>query len=321
MESNLDLMNKKILAELDFNARIFISKLAKKLRISRQTCSYRIENLEKNRFILNYTAIINAQKLGYRYCRILFKFQSLNKKLQKQVIDFCNHPEIAFLAIIDGYWDLGIGYWAKDLVEFEKFIDNFIYNFGHYILDKRISIGLHVWQFQHRYLLNKEETKEFYTGGKLENEFIDDTDKKLLILLTKNARTPLINLSRELNLTPKAIIYRIKKLMKKNILLGYRCQINYRKFNYMNNKVFLFLQNLTKEKETNLFQYLKRCQNCIYITKALGEANLEFEILSKDEEEFFIFMQELKEKFGDIIKNYDRFIIHEELISHFAPLK
>jgi hypothetical protein len=110
-------------------------------------------------------------------------------------------------------------------------------------------------------------------------------------------------------------------LIKRKILLGFKTQINYKKLGYNNNKIFLYLQNLTKENERNLFNYIKSSPNCIYITKSLGKADLEFEILTKKREEFYLFMQALKEKFGDFIVNYDQFIIYKELISRFAPLE
>lgn len=322
MEEKIDLKDRKILAELDFNARESITKIAKKIRISKEVALYRIKKLENSGIIKQYSAIINTAKLGYYYCRLFIKFQNTNKEIEQKIINHLkNNSKLAYLGIIDGSWDLAIGLWVRNLNEFEKFIDDFVFKNGRYILEKEISMGLHIWQFQYRYLLNKKETQEFETGGEKKQGKIDDTDKKLLVLLTQNARMGYEELSRKLKLTGKAISYRIKNLQKKQIIVGFRTSINYKKFGYSNNKILLYLQNLTKNQFKDIISYIKSLPNCIYITKPIGKSDLEFEVLSKDREEFFLIMKELRENFRGIIRSYNHFIVHEESISRFIPLK
>lgn len=316
----LDLIDKKILYELDFNARIPLTKLAKKLRISRQVTSYRIQNLEKQGIIEEYYIVIDNTKIGLDYYRIFLKLQNLQKS--EEIVNYCNkNPNIAFLGILDGAWNLGIGIWARDILEVNEILKNFIYKFGNYILDKDISIGTELRWFQQAYLLNKKEAKEIITGGKLNPVKIDKMDKELLILLTKNARESILNLSKKLNLSERAIAYRIKQLEKKKIILGYRAKIDYKKLGYFNHKVFFYFKNLKKENERTFIFYLNQLPSCIYITKIIGKADLECEILAKTRKEFFDIMQEIIKKFGEIIKTYEQLVIYKELIIRSIPLE
>jgi len=318
----LDLRDRRILTELDFNARESISKIAKKVRISKEVALYRIRKLEDKGIIRDYHAIINNSKLGYYYSRILVKFQNLDKLAEDKLIYYCKqNPKIGYYGRVDGNWDIIIGYWSKDLFEFEKFIDDFSYKFGKYILEKDVAFGLHVLQLPYKFLLDKLIINEFETGGKIEQEKLDEIDKELLILLTKNARASLQELGEKTGLSWKTIDYRIKKLEKNKVILGYRTNIDYKKFGYSNTKVFLYLKNLTKEKENELLFYLKSLKNSIWIMKCIGKSDLEFEVLVKNREEFFSVMTELREKFRSIIRTYDQFIIHEEPISRFIPIE
>ena len=215
---------------------------------------------------------------------------------------------------------MAIGYWPEDLFEFEKFIEGFVYKFGKYILEKDIAFGLHVFQLPYRFLSEHLFIKEFETGGKTDQLELDDIDKKLLILLTKNARATLQELGEKLKVSWKTIDYRIKNLEKKEIIIGYRTNIDYKKLGYSNIKVLLYLKDLTKEKENELLSYLKSLKNSIWIIKSIGKSDLEFEVLVKNREEFFNIMIELRERFKGIIRSYDQFAIHEELISRFVPL-
>ena len=51
--------DRDILFELSLNARATITKIAKKVKLSKQVVSYRLGLLEKNKVILGYYAITN----------------------------------------------------------------------------------------------------------------------------------------------------------------------------------------------------------------------------------------------------------------------
>jgi len=321
-EIKLDLKDRKILAELDFNARESISKIAKKVKISKEVALYRIRKLENLGIIKDYHAVINNSKLGNYYSRLFIKFQNLDKTAEKKIADYClKNPKIGYYGRVEGMWDIGIGYWAEDLFEFEKFLDNFNYKFGRYILEKDIAFGLHVFQLPYRFLLESVPIKEFETGGKLEKVKLDEIDKNLLVLLTKNARASLCELGEKLKVSWKTVDYRIKNLEKNKIIVGYRTNIDYKKFGYSNTKVLLYLKNLTKEKENEILNYLKFLKNSIWVIKFIGKSDLEFEVLVKSRDEFFNIMSELREKFSNLIRSYNSFIILEEPISRFIPLE
>ena len=69
----LDLKDKKILHELDINARRTLSQLSKKVNLSRDVINYRINKLEKEGYIKGYQTIVNFSKLGYLTIRFHLK--------------------------------------------------------------------------------------------------------------------------------------------------------------------------------------------------------------------------------------------------------
>ena len=322
MEEKIDLKDRKILAKLDFYARESVSQIAKKVGVSKEVALYRIKNLEARNIIKQYYAIVNTAKLGYCYCRFLAKFHNINKRIEEEIISHLRkNKKTAYLGLIDGSWDLICGFWAKDIFEFEEFIDNFVFKYGKYIHEKEVSIGSHLSQFNYEFLTETKNKEEFKTGGKVQLLKLDSIGKRLLVLLTENARINYEQLSKKLNLTGKAISYRISNLIEKEVIVGFRALIDYKKFGYSNSKVLLCLQSLTEKEFNKLLNYLKKLENCIYITKVIGTSDLEFEILTKSREEFFLVMKELRENFNKIIRKHEHYIIHEELLSRFIPLE
>ncbi|MBI2129738.1 hypothetical protein HYU07_05875 [Candidatus Woesearchaeota archaeon] len=97
--------------------------------------------------------------------------------------------------------------------------------------------------------------------------------------------------------------------------------MNHRELGYTHHKVFLNLTNISKEDISKLIYYLKSLNSTIYITKAVGIAELEFEVMVKSNEEFHDIMRESRYKFSDLIKNYSSFIIYYEPYINYLPLK
>jgi DNA-binding Lrp family transcriptional regulator len=76
---------KKILAILSRNANKSIAEISQSLGFSRQKVWRVIKNLEKNKTIWGYSAIIDQEKLGKKVYMMLLK--RTNKPINKEVID------------------------------------------------------------------------------------------------------------------------------------------------------------------------------------------------------------------------------------------
>ena len=63
MSIKLDIKDKKILYELDMDARQSISSIAKRVGLSKEVVNYRIRRMEKEGLIDGYYAIIEYSKL------------------------------------------------------------------------------------------------------------------------------------------------------------------------------------------------------------------------------------------------------------------
>ena len=75
----LDLLDQKIMYELDLNARISASQLAKKLKKSKETVNFRINRLIKNEYIKGFYTVFNTSKLGWYYTKFYIKFKNKNQ--------------------------------------------------------------------------------------------------------------------------------------------------------------------------------------------------------------------------------------------------
>jgi len=119
---DLDSKDKKILEQLQINARQSISSISKKTGLPRDVVKYRIKKLEENDVIRFYHAIINPAKLGHpMYTFVLFTLSNFDVNKEKEFIGFLKqHRKIVTVAKISGNWDIGLNICSTDFKDFDE---------------------------------------------------------------------------------------------------------------------------------------------------------------------------------------------------------
>ncbi|MBM3233699.1 Lrp/AsnC family transcriptional regulator [Candidatus Pacearchaeota archaeon] len=127
-----------------------------------------------------------------------------------------------------------------------------------------------------RYLQQTKETKKVKTDAK---------DRKILALLSQNARIPLTKLAKQVALSRDAVNYRIKNYEKDGLIQGYRTMVDISKFGYNNYHLFLKLNNPSQEIEQKIIKKLEKYPNIRAIIKFSGNFDFEIALIAKNIEE------------------------------------
>ena len=88
---------------------------------------------------------------------------------------------------------------------------------------------------------------------------------------------------------------------------------------YQHYKIFLGLSDVNPVKLVGIKEYLKLNANIIYITEAIGRADLEFEIQVKNSTELHGHLKALRQHFGGLIKDYRTTLINKEFVINYFP--
>ena len=221
--NKIDLKDRRILYELDFNCRQSNTHIGKKVGLKKDVVSYRINKLEKEGIINNYYTVIDAYKLGYNLFRYYINFQYVTPSIRKEIIEyFANYKNICTVGHAAGKYDLIIVVWVNNLGEFHQFWSEALDKYGDYFESRIFSLYIHGIGFIQSYLLkdtikkDKMEQLEIFGVGSIEN--IDKLDYKLLNLLALNARAPLIDLAGKLKCSSQTVNYRINRMKKLGII-------------------------------------------------------------------------------------------------------
>lgn len=308
--NKLDLKDRKILFELDLNARQSDSEIAKKVGLTRDSVRYRINKLVENGYINYFMTLLNSMKLGYNWYRTFFKFQNLTIEKEKEIIEYLK-KRASWISKVEGLWDVNTGVFVKNVYEYRDLINEFLLKYSSFIERYDVSIVTREWSYHRDYLLNKKQktSKPLLMGFDPQKDYktetIDETDYKILKTILKNARMKTIDIAREIKTTEMVVRYRLKKLIENGIIIGFKPFLNVHKLGYIYFKLHLSLQNLTPEKKKTIVNYIHQHPNTVHMTELVSGADLETEFQVKTNEEFYNHIQNLRLKFGDIIRDYE----------------
>ena len=318
MTITIDVKDRKILSELDMDARQPLSALAKKVGLSREVVQYRIRQLEKKKIITGYVTVLDTSRLGLIYCRILFKFRKMPASKEKEFLSYCMSSDaISWIILGEGKWDIVLVALAKDLQSIGQLTDEINSNFGIFLQNPYVTIAYEVHEFKHNYLYPKFDDRELVLGRSSQVAKLDLQDMKLLSLLSSKARYPLISLSKKVSMDPRTVNQRIKKLLGEKVILGFRALINASLLGYDFYKIFLTLHGY--DTKSKLISYLRFHPSVIYLTVPMGMHSLEFEAMVKNANELHSILHELKREFGEIIIDYDTYFTYETRLVGYLP--
>ena len=99
----MDLKDRKILYELDSNARGSNAEIAKKVGLSKQVVGFRIKRLLNEQVISSFYAVIDIAKLGFTVHKNFIRLQNIDVEKEKELVAFLvNHPNVVWVASCDG---------------------------------------------------------------------------------------------------------------------------------------------------------------------------------------------------------------------------
>jgi DNA-binding Lrp family transcriptional regulator len=320
MRIKLTTKDKRILYELDMDARQSNSSIAKKVGLSKEVVNYRIKRLESKKVIDNYYAILNIQKIGYMYCRFLIKLQNISPEDEEKLIEHLKKDKrVGWIILLQGELDFAIVMWAKSILEIRKFGDEIMHHYGKYIKEKEVSMATRLFHFKLNYLYDTKDESFKMMGGNIKEEHIDDIDLKILGILANNGRESITYIAEKIGINETSVRYRINNLISENIILGFRAGIDINKLGYRRYKVFMKLEKYNEEILKKIINFLISEKKVVYITEAVGKSDLEFEMDVIDSTEVYDELRKMRNVFPEIIKDYEICMLVKETGINYLP--
>lgn len=307
---DIDKKDRKILYQLDIDSRQTVTQIGRKVNIKKDVVSYRIKKLIEKGIIQNFYTVIDSSKLGYTSFRIYLVFQRTNPEIENEIVNYFIDNKYTWLVCsLKGSYDHDVIVWVKEINDFYSFWRNTIQKYHKYFEKQIVSIYNQSLTYRNSFLLKDEYDKagrvkyEIVGGGKKVK--IDDLDFKILKILATNTRISTVKIAKKLNSTSITIKNRIKRLIKLDVIQGFRINIDFSKLGYYFYKAEIQLDEHKKRNE--IIKYITKNAHLTMIDESVGIADLELDFLVENVNVFYEIMDDLTKKFPGAIKNYKYF--------------
>ena len=318
MDKELDLLDKKILYELDINSRASASRIARHVKVPKETINYRIKRLINDRWVERLYTIFNATKFGYSYYKIFLKFHKLTSENENKIIEFItNNPTCINLRILEGTYDLVFSTIQKNISELRVFLQQFFNNFGTYVLEKEIHTTAKTHKFNQKFLYEGKTAKKTFSHVDFGNYSLDEIDLGIMKLISTNARVKLTEIANDTHIDSRLIKYRIKKLEKERVIVTYATALNLTQIN----REFIQIDMVLKDPAIipSIIDFFDKTNTCIFAYELLGKYDLSIEIYVKNDEMFRGILEKFKMQFLDNYVYYDVSHVYREYVINWSP--
>jgi Lrp/AsnC family leucine-responsive transcriptional regulator len=308
-----------LLSELSLNGRESLTRLAGKLRLSKQKLGYRLRGLQRRGVLSGFFAIPNIFRLGFDHFRVFVKYQHLSEAREKELVDhLVTRSEVSWLTQLDGDFDLEFVVWAQGVAAFEAAYDDILGQFGSLFQEKYFSLATRIEFFPWRFLTPLVAASEALSRGVvLESRGkplrIDPIDRRLLAELSRQGRLSLAALAKRCRISPALAASRMRWLRKIGAIAGFGAKIDHALLGWTYRKVFLQLENPSVEALARLTSWLRARAEVIFLVKTIGSYDLEVELMTRSPGDFFAFMRRLRTTFAAELAGQRSVIVLREL--------
>jgi len=297
----------KLIYELDSNYRQPYSRIARKIRMSQQLVNYKVKSLAGSGVLLGKCPLIDYSRFGYLSFRVFFKVNySDQERFRKMIAEIKKHPNITMVSECEGLYDLMLVFSAKNPSSFNKLLREMISGNQKQLKNCMILTTVVEHHFPRKFLINSPNYSDTVVGGDREAIKIGKKDRKILKSLAEGRRA-VVEIAGLAGVTPKTAISRLRSMERSGVIKGYRLLLDTEKIGVKTDKIFIKYHNISVERENQLRAFCQRNPNITEFIKTFGERDLELTVETRTREEFRNVFITIREKFEDIIEDFECF--------------
>jgi|GEM_PF-6291535 len=297
--------DKLILKTIVENARLPISTIAKKTRMSREVVQYHLNNLEKG-LIIRYSARINMKAFS---SEIYTLFLNINGLSEKEILSKLKTlPNIHWIGHSGGRWNYIITFSANNNLTQRQFIDSMfeVLNKENKNVSIKVSYTCHLKEYKDTYAGLFGVKDRYISEKEIPNmKNIGELDSSILSELANNARVSNEIIAQKYHTNRETIRQHIKSLEERKIILNYRTII---RPSFLGLETFFLnikCKVLNHKALQPLCEHLSLIDGSIYVCTTSGDINIISQIYTKSLHELNNICSELRERFPEIIEELE----------------
>jgi Lrp/AsnC family transcriptional regulator len=313
---------REILFQLERDARNSLTDIGKKTGKSQQTTSYAVNSMEESGAIQDYYPLFDYTKFGFNGYLSLFRVNTFSReKIEELVQMFQENEMVAWVQRLAGGWDLLVFFLAPNASYFNKEFKSLVSEYPEQLRTYSILTTVVIHDMERTYLSRESnfETRDTIIGGDRNVFKLKDEEKETCRILGQDPRKSTVEMGEELDVTSKTVIDRRKSLEERKLVKGYRPLLGLRELDVSTTLLLISYTKQDAEKEDELVDYCKAHENVTLLMKTFGDWDVMIRLETEDREKKQKVVHSLRERFEEVIMDYDTLEILEDIKKSYLP--
>ena len=259
---------------------------------------YALQSLT-DRGIIQPVGVIDPTPLGYQAFDVNFSVDLPDSaERQRFVTAVKGSDRVSGFFELAGEFEYSMKIWVKNIGEITQFFDKLGRRFGDIFLSRSISVEHSYYGYGRRFFDKKPVQPLIERQPPDRKVEIDAIDHKILSRVAAIPLLPVSALGRELGLAASTVEYRIKRLERDRIILGYVYRLHLAPFGFHRVRVLLFSGSYAAAFHSAVLDFAKSNSSVFNLSHTIGVWDYELGIEVAGNEDLRNFIRQLQSALG-----------------------
>lgn len=111
---------------------------------------------------------------------------------------------------------------------------------------------------------------------------LDETDRRIILEYEENCRDSINKIAQRMGISKRVLEYRLGRLIKKGVIIGFAAVFDYSKLGYINHEVWMQLKSTDEEEKEKFIQYLVKNPDVGWVVECGGKFDCAIGIMAKE---------------------------------------
>jgi len=314
----LDVKDYLLLDILGEGSRKSHAKMAKQLKMHKNSVLYRIKRLKKMKILQRFSLIPGFAAMGKNTFYVFFRLRVSDEEKEEVYSYLKTHPLAMEVLRLSGKWNIMIELVCDDIHHFNEELAGISGHLGSKLSDYKTILLYMPYKVDASINFEKDYVEEPFKPPK-QAARLDPLDRKIVGLLSDNSDLSYNELAEKAKTTADTAFYRVKKLIDEGVIRKFVPIVDLEKIGFQNYIILLKLSDVSEEKFDSLREYLVNNRSINFTFRTAGELGVVIFCAYKTNWNLDDFLTNLVSSFGDIVREQEVLIISETLKFDYFP--
>jgi len=314
----LDVKDYLLLDILGEGSRKSPAKIAKELKMHKNSVLYRIKRLKRMKILQKFSLIPGFAAMDKDTFYVFFRLR-VSEEEKKQVYSYLKtHPLALEVLRLSGNWNIMMELVCDDIHHFNEELAGITKYLGSRLSDYKTILLYMPYKVEASINFEKDYVEEPFKPPK-QAARLDPLDRKIVGLLSDNSDLSYNELAGRADTSADTAFYRVKKLIDDGVIRKFVPMIDLEEAGFQNYIILLKLSDVSEEKFDSLREYLVNNRSINFSFRTAGELGVVIFCAYKTNWMLDDFLTNLVSLYGDIVREQEVLIISEILKFDYFP--